>query len=181
MSLPASTPPEKTLQRVLLISAIDGWSLIGIAAIGTLLALALGDLSGAFVGLMAVVAGTIELRGRSRLVRRDAAGMRLLVRAQMFLLAVLLVYCASRLGSFDEGLVQDMVQENLTPEMEAALLESGIQRADVVPAVKVMFYLIYGTVAFVSLLCQGGLALYYRSRTPRVTEALATPPQSPLA
>jgi hypothetical protein len=181
MTQPATTPAEKVLARVLLVSAIDGWSLIAIAALGTPLALALGDLSGAFLGLLIVAAGMNELRGRSRLVRRDASGMRLLVRTQMLLLAVILVYCVSRLGSFDEGLVQDVVRENLTPEMEALLQENGIGRADIVPAVKLMFHFIYATVAVVSILCQGGLAYYYRSRTPRVAEALAAPPQSPLA
>jgi hypothetical protein len=176
--MPASPPAlsEKILARVLLVSAIDGWSLLGVAALGTLLALALGDLSGAFVGFMAAFAGGIELRGRRRLLHRDASGMRLLKNAQLYLLAVILTYCATRLGSFDEGLVQDLVRENLTPDMEAALQESGIGRGDIVPAVKVMFHAIYLTVAIVSLLCQGGLMLYYRSRTPQVTAALATPP-----
>lgn len=172
------TPPEKILRHVLLIAALDGWSVVAIAGLGSLVALALGDLSGLCVGLMLVAAGTIEFRGRGRLVRRDATGMRLLIRAQMIILVVILVYCASRLGSFDEGLVQDAVRENLTPDMEAMLQESGIGRADIVPAVKVMFYTIYGTVAFVSLVCQGGLSLYYRSRAPRVTEALAGSPGS---
>jgi len=38
------------------------------------------------------------------------------------------------------------------------------------------FYATYGTVAVLSLVFQGGLALYYRSRTARVTAALAAPP-----
>lgn len=180
MSLPPPHPAEKSLRRVLLVSALDGWSVAVIAGVGTLLALALGDLSGAATGLLILVAGATELRGRARLRRKDATGMKLLVRAQLFLLTVILVYCATRLGSFDEGLVQDTVRENLTPDMEAALLESGIARGDIVPAVKMMFYVLYGTVAFVSLLCQGGLILYYRSRATRVAEALAAPPPAPL-
>ena len=43
MSPPAPTPPEKALKRVLLIGAIDGWSIIVIASLGSLLTLALGD------------------------------------------------------------------------------------------------------------------------------------------
>lgn len=175
MSQPVPSPAEKSLRRVLLVSAVDGWSVIAIAGLGTLLALALGDLSGACVGLLIVFAGIIELRGRGRLRRRDAQGMNLLVRAQLFLLAVILVYCATRLGSFDEGYVQEMVKENLTPDLEAALQEGGIARGDIVPAVKLMFYVLYGTVASVSLLCQGSLILYYRSRIARVREALGAP------
>lgn len=172
MPTPVPTPAEKTLRRVLLIAVIDGWSVIGVAALGTLLALALGDLSSLVVGLLILAAGIVELRGRGQLLRRNAAGMRLLVRAQLALLAVILVYCVSRLGSFDEGLVLD----NLTPDLEAMLKENGLERGDIVPAVQMMFYAAYGTVALVTVLFQGGLALYYRSRTPRVTEALAAPP-----
>ena len=174
MPPPAPTPPEKILARVLLVSAIDGWSVITLAGFGVLLALALGDLSGAFTGLLIVTAGIIELTGRRRLLRGDAGGMKRLVQAQLFLLAVILVYCATRLGGFDP----ELVMSNLTPEMEAALAESGIARADVVPAVQVLFYLVYGLVALVSVVCQGGLILYYRSRTARVAEALATPPSA---
>lgn len=171
------TPADKVLRRVLLISVIDAWSVIAISALGSLLALVLGDFSGVFVGLLVIIAGVMELRGRARLVRRDAKGMRLLVRAQLFLLAVILVYCVSRLGSFDA----ETAMANLTPDMQAALTEAGITRADVLPLVRIAFYTAYGTVAVVSIFFQGGLALYYRSRTPLVTEALAAPPQSPLA
>ena len=175
MSTPAPSPAAKTLQRVLLVSALDGWSVIGIAALGTLLALALGDLSSLITGLLLVAAGIVELRGRGQLLRRNAGGMRLLVRAQLSLLAVILVYCVTRLGSFDQGLVLDY----LTPAMEAMLKDNGLERADIVPAVQMLFYVVHGTVALVTILFQGGLTLYYRSRTAKVTEALCAPPMDP--
>src|SRR5258708_16432877 len=99
MTAPQPTPAQKALKRVLLVSAIDGWSVIVIAALGTLLTLLLGDLSGVGVGLLVLIAGLQELRARRRLQRRDPAGMKHLVRAQLFLLAVLLVYCAPRRGT----------------------------------------------------------------------------------
>lgn len=172
MTVPAPTPSEQILRRVLLVAALDGWSVVAVAGLGTLLALLLGDLSGGLVGVLAVAAGVIELRGRGRLQRGDASGMRLLVRAQLFLLTVILVYCASRLGSFDA----ETALANLTPEMEAVLKENGVERADVLPLVQLMFYAVYGTVAVVSVLFQGGLTLYYRSRTGAVHAALSLPP-----
>lgn len=152
MSVPASTLQEKTLKRVLLVSAIDGWSIIVIAGLGTLLTLVLGEFSGLLVGLLVMLAGAIELRGRRRLLRREASGMNLLVRAQLFLLSVILVYCVSRLGSFDG----ETALANLTPEMEAMLKEAGLERADVLPLVQMMFYVVYCTVAFVSVLFRVG-------------------------
>lgn len=170
MSTPS--PAEKALKRIVTISLLNGWSVAVIAGIGTLLALALGDLLGAFIGLLAVVAGWMEIRGNGKLRRRDPAGLKWLVRAQLFLLTVILAYCASRLGSYDE----EVMLANLTPDMEALLQEAGIGRADVVPLVRMAFYGLYGTVAVMVGLYQGGLALYYRSRVKVVTEALTARP-----
>jgi hypothetical protein len=184
MTVPPTTPQEKILKRVLLVSAIDGWGIIGVAALSLVLTLLFGELLGVAVSLLVLAAGVMEIRGRRQLQRRDPTGMKWLVRAQLFLLTVMLVYCARCLGSFDAGYVQDQ----LIPEVRQNLLLAGINFDDVlkesnltanelVPLVHIMFVVIYGTVAFVSLLFQGGLALYYRSRTRVVTEALATPPE----
>lgn len=170
--LPSTALPEKTLKRVLLVSAIDGWSVTVIAALGTLLTLVLGDYSTLFAGLLILAAGVMELRGRRRLTRRDAGGMQQLVRAQLFLLAVILVYCASRLGSYD----QEAMLANLTPDMKALLQESGVEVAEILPLVRMVFLATYGIVAVLSLAFQGGLILYYRRKTPLVTEALIAPP-----
>ena len=172
MTSPAPTPPEKVLQRVLVISAIDGWSVIVIAALGMLLTLVLGDLSGLVVGALVLTAGIMELRARRRLRRRDITGMKHLVRAQLLLLSVILVYCASRLGSYD----QESMLANLTPDMKAMLKESGVDVAEITPLVQMAFFATYGLVALLTLFFQGGLILYYRSRIPHVTDALSAPP-----
>ena len=166
------TPDEKAYRRVLAIAAFDGWSIVGIAAAGSLLALAFGDLGGLAVGALIASAGAMELHGRKRLKRRDATGMRWLVRSQMFLLAVILVYCISRLASFDA----ESAMGNLTPDMAAMLKESGLEQGDILPMVHTMFLVMYGSVAIISTLYQGGMALYYRSRVARVTAAIAAPP-----
>ena len=175
MTTTEPTKQEKALKRVLRYSRLNGWSVVIIAGLGVLLALALGDLVGAFIGLLVGVAGWMELRGHHKLKRRDPDGMTWLVRSQMFLLSVILVYCASRLGSFDN----DTMLSGLTPEMESLLKESGIERADIVPMVRLAFFSTYITVAVVTVLYQGGMALYYRSRTKLVTEALKAAPILP--
>src|SRR5262245_34543338 len=134
--LPEPTPQEKILQRVLFISVVDGWSIAVLAVLGSLASLLLGDLTGVFIGGLVLTAGIMELRGRGRLRRRDASGMKLLVRAQLFLLSVILVYCVSRLGSFDA----ETVMGNLTPEMDASLRELGLTRAEVLAYTRIMFY-----------------------------------------
>lgn len=166
------SPAEQTLQRVRTVSRLNGWSVVVIASLGSLLALALGDLSSLFIGLCVVAAGTLEVRGNRQLKRRDPDGMKWLIRSQLFLLTVMLVYCVGRLGSFDA----DTAMASLTPDMEAILKEAGLERADILPLVRMTFLSTYLAIAATCLVYQGGLALYYRSKVRLVTEALTTPP-----
>lgn len=173
MITPEPTKAEKTLKRVLFISAFDGWSVIAIAALGTLITLLFGDYSGVGVGLLIAGAGWMELRGRKQLKRRDTAGMKTLARSQLLLLSVILVYCTMRLASFDDATAMG----NLTPDLESLLQEAGIQKAEILPLVRTAFLAIYGGVALGTLIYQGGMIFYYRARTNLVTEALATSPR----
>lgn len=175
MTIPAPTPSQKALKRVLTVSRLDGWSVMVVAGLGTLLTLVLGDWLGTGIGLLIGGAGWMEVHGHKILKRRDPAGMKWLIRSQLFLLALILAYCASRLGSFDEG----TVLANLTPDMQAMLKEAGIEKADILPIVHLAFLVLYGGVAVVSLIYQGGMTLYYRSRVRLVTEALAVSPMPP--
>ncbi|MEO6993363.1 MAG: hypothetical protein ABI273_07020 [Lacunisphaera sp.] len=167
------TEAEKAMKRVLRISRFNGWSVIIIAALGALITLAMGDISGMAVGVLIAVAGWMEVRGHKLLKKRNPDGMKALVRSQMFLLAIILVYCATRLGSFDSGAVLG----NVTPDMESMLKEAGINKADVVPMVRTAFFAGYGIFALLTLFYQGGMALYYRAKTPLVLEALRTLPR----
>jgi len=160
---------------VLTVSRLNGWGVAIFAVLGVLVALVMGDLLGIAICLFVLASGWMEIRGNRKLQRRDPDGMKWLVRSQMFLLAVILAYCARCLGSFDS----DTVMANLTPDMEAMLKESGIEKADILPLVHKMFFVLYGAVALTSLLYQGGLALFYRGKTARVTEVLTRPPLVP--
>lgn len=173
MISPEPTKQDKALKRVLTISRLNGWSVVVFAAIGTLITLVIGDFSGMAIGVLIGVAGWMEIRGHKKLTRRDPEGMKLLVRSQLFLLAVILVYCAGRLGSFDDG----TVMASLTPDMEALLKEAGINKTDILPLVRTAFFAGYGGFALATLLYQGGMALYYRGKTLAVTEALTAAPK----
>jgi hypothetical protein len=101
--------------------------------------------------------------------------MKLLVRSQTLLLSVILIYCVTRLGSFDA----DTAMGNMTPDMAASLKEIGLERGDILSMVRTTFFVTYIAVAVVTVLYQGGMALYYRRKTALVTEALAAPPVVP--
>lgn len=186
MTTPAPTPAEKTLKRVLVIAAFDGWSLIIVAGLSLLLTLLLVEPVGIVLSLLVLTAGMIEFRGRRALKNSDAeTGMKLLVRSQLFLLAVILIYCARSIGSFDADYVKeqvipavsDMYQSLLGINLAEYLQQAGLTVADLVPLAHKAFLILYGSVAFISTLYQGGMAWYYRSRTRLVTEALTPRPQ----
>ena len=172
--MPTSTlsPAEISLQRLLTVSRLNGWSVIVISSLGSLLALAIGDLLSTLIGLLVLAAGLLEVRGHRQLQQRDPAGLTLLVRSQLFLLAVMLVYCAGRLGSFDA----DTALASLTPDMEIILAEAGLDKSSLLPLVRTAFFALYSAVAAITLIYQGGLALFYRSKIKLVTEALTAPP-----
>jgi hypothetical protein len=190
MTTPPVTPQARALKGVLRLSAIDSWSIVVIAGLSLLLTLATFELMGIMISALVLAGGLIEMRGRKALQRRDATtGMKLLVRAQLLILTVLLVYCARCLGSFDAGYVRDelipeanqMLLATLGISLSDFLAESGMTVEELVTKAHLTFVLLYSTVAALSLLFQGGLALYYRNRTQLVGEALAVPPQPPLA
>jgi hypothetical protein len=175
MTAPPPNPAQLALKRVSGFSRLNGWSVVIVAALGGLLALLLGDWLSFGLGGLVGGLGWLEVKGSRMLRRRDPEGMKWLIRSQLLLLGLILAYCASRLGSFDA----DTAMANLTPDMEAVLKEAGLTRADILPLVRQMFLALYISVALASILYQGGLALYYRSKTPLVTEALTIPPEPP--
>jgi hypothetical protein len=174
MPTPTLSPAEISLQRVLTVSRLNGWSVVVISALGSLLALAMGDLLSALIGLLVLAAGLMEVRGHRQLQQRNPAGLILLVRSQLFLLAVMLVYCAGRLGSFDA----DTALASLTPDMEVMLAEAGLDKSSLLPLVRTAFFALYSVVAAITLIYQGGLALFYRSKIKFVTQALTAPPSA---
>lgn len=167
-----TSDPARTLKRVRRLSRINGWSVAVVAGLAALVSLLFGDLIGLVVGLVAVASGVMEIYGGRCLGRREAGGMAWLVRAQLTLLGVILVYATSRLASFDA----DTAMGNLTPDMATALKEAGIEPTDVLPLVQLAFYGFYGAVMIATIVYQGGLSLYYKSRTARVKQALAAAP-----
>jgi hypothetical protein len=168
--MPSLTPPA-ALQRILRLSAFNGWSVVIVAGLGTLLSVLLVQPVGIALGLLIAGGGVMELRGRRRLRRGDSSGMPLLVRAQLLVLGVVAVYVVTRLFSFDA----ETVLGNVTPEMQAVFDEAGVDPRDLLPVVRLAFYAAYGVILAVVIIYQGCLARYYHRRRALVEQALAGP------
>ncbi len=158
--------PEETLARVYRLARMDGLSVTLIASVFAVMAALARDIPGASVGLLVAGAGAVELHGTGLLRFGDARGMNWLVASQIFLLGSVLAYCAVRLFHLEvppiPAELQDMVatsaaQLKMTPEAYLRFVHR----------------LTLWIVASVSILYQGGMAIYYLRRRDAVTRALA--------
>ncbi len=176
-------PPEEVLRRVVRLARLNGWSVALVAGLGVLLSLVLLDPIGFAVCGLVGLGGVMEIHGQRMLVRRDAGGMRWLVRAQFVVGAVIVSYAASRILSFDAGYLQQEAIPNLRAMLTSVgmnlddLLEPlGLDAGTIVPFVRLMVVVLYGSLLLATLVYQGGLALHYRHRTEAVEAALRAPP-----
>lgn len=167
---------EKSLRRVLLVSAIDGWSIAIFAGLCTLASLLFGEWLGVSIGTVVTFAGILELHGRTRLINGDVRGLSWLVRVQILILAIIWLYAFRNLLAYDEAAMMAAI----TPEMRDLLTQSGIAMSDLQALMKPGYYGLYLTVMGVTLLFQGGLALYYFSRRTQITTALSSRQTQPL-
>jgi hypothetical protein len=176
----SDTPAEKSLRRVLFVSALDGWSVAFVAGFSTLLSLLFSGWIGVVIGALITAGGIIELRGRNRLMRGDAGGMSALVCAQLIILGTFWIYSAGNLLAYDEA----AIMAQITPDIREAMSQLGVTVADLQAMMKPVFFGFYLVIMLVTLLFQGGLALYYHSRRAKVAAALAArspaPPAMPL-
>jgi pyrimidine-nucleoside phosphorylase len=187
------TPAEKALASVLKFSRLNGWSVIIIAGVCAVLSLMLlGDLLGALVCVLVVLAGMMEVRGNRLLQRRNIAGMKSLVNAELWLLAIIAGYCVRQLTHFDAEYLRDQVlpevRNRLTasPDIRELLSVLGVSVDDIVRdlgskdiifQVRLALFVLYGGVLVLTVIYQGGMVLYYRRKAALVAEALSVPSQ----
>jgi hypothetical protein len=87
------------------------------------------------------------------------------VRGQLVLLATILIYAGYQLTHFDPQPLRQIVP----PDLERQVAEAGMSMDTFL---RELYVLGYGTVGFVALLYQGGLALYFHTRRAVIQQAL---------
>ena len=148
---------------------MDGWCMTLFSGFCTSLSLWLGEWSGAAVGAVVMTSGITTLCSRKRLMSGDASGMVWLLRAQLAVLAIVFLYVMENLRAYDAA----ALMARLTPEMRGMLEQYGVLPTDLEPLLKPMYFAVYLLVMGGTLLFQGGLALFYKTRRGRVTAELA--------
>ena len=171
--------PAEVLAKVLRVAGIDGFTLVFIAGGFGLVSAFATDWLGAGVGGLAAGAGLIELHGRRRLKAGDLGGVTSLVRSQLILLAIILLYVAYQLYGFDPQPLLIKVEEALASTQRSlglevvSLAESySLTDKQFLELAKLTIHGAYVAVGLASILCQGGLAYYYHRREHVVAKAL---------
>jgi hypothetical protein len=157
--------PSERLRRLLRVAKLDGMSILGVAGAFALISAAARDVTGAVIGLLVAAAGAIELHGATLLRAANMKGMRWLVSSQLYLMAVMMTYCAY-------GLVRPDIaswKQHLPEEFADQVQQAGMT---VYEALLGFLRMVYIGVALVTLLYQGGMTIYYLRRRAVVAAAL---------
>ncbi|PTY07556.1 hypothetical protein DB347_04785 [Opitutaceae bacterium EW11] len=160
--------PHETLRRVIGLARIDGRIVLWLSGCFALLSAGAHDATGAIAGCAAAGAGAMEVHGATLLVHGSQRGVDWLVRAQLVLLATILIYVAFRITQFDP----QMIESRITPEIEQRIRDVPLTREQFVEMCRILSYVVYSVVGFVSLIYQGGMARYYAKRRQTIELAL---------
>lgn len=157
--------PSEILRRVLRVARFDGTCVLWVAGTCALISASFRDVTGAVVGLLVAGAGAIELHGVGLLHAREERGMRWLVSSQFCVMASILGYAALRLSSPDI----ETLRKAVAPEVAEQIRLAGMTVDQFLYG---MVHFVYFAVVVATILCQGGVALYYLRRVAAVTAAL---------
>jgi hypothetical protein len=147
------------VRRAVSVARLNGWS-IGIFAGLTLLG-AFMSWWGLFLGLGMGVVAYVEFNGAARLRKLDPSATKMLALNQLFLGALLLSYAVYSLWMARYGASQFADYIAQSPELKPMLAQAE-------DLARLIYYLMYGTLAAVAIFVQGGNALYYHSRRKHI-------------
>ena len=158
--------PSEILARVLHVATLDGRLLMIVAGTLAILHAAAYQATGAIIGCLVAGAGALELHGTGMLRLGDARGMNWLVRSQLVLLAIMLIYASVKLLTPAELIMKEI---HFTDELTQTLEQTGLSKLQFAR----LFQLVaYPTIGLVTLLYQGAMAIYYHRRRAAVSTAL---------
>ena len=161
--------PSVLYKKIMRISTINAWSVTVIAGAFTLLNLLSLSVPGILVGAAVTIAGPLELHGQKILQTEPERARQRMIGSQIWLIVCVLSYCAWRLLSLDPD--NPFVVFGEAAQVFELVAIFGIPKAYLASLFVQAFYITYGLIAALTLIFQGGLALYYRSRIGRLIRA----------
>ncbi|HMC10217.1 MAG TPA: hypothetical protein VKH44_02960 [Pirellulaceae bacterium] len=171
--LAAARERAKAIRKAARVAGFNGWTTAAAAAFSAMFLLFDRSPVAIAITLGLSIITYNEFRGRKRLLNFDASAATMLGWNQLGLLAMIVVYCLwSLLGSAGEA---DAVRAELKSysDLDAALGAAGGFEG----MFKTVSYGLYGGVIVLSVIFQGGNALYYFTRRRHVEDFIAETPQ----
>ena len=168
---------HKKIQRALSISKYNGWSIALFSGLVVLISLFLGDFTSVGVGLLVVLAGSMEVCGHHLLKRGRRSAILWLSGSQLWLFLVIVTYAVAQIVFFDLarllsatlGLIQAVVDRakafGLLSASDLDLIQTVVRDEEAIrELLTTAFYATYVGVILTVFLYQGGLFLFYQSR-----------------
>ena len=171
--LAAARERAKAIRKAARVAGFNGWTTAAAAAFSAMFLLFDRSPVAIAITLGLSIITYNEFRGRKRLLNFDASAATMLGWNQLGLLAMIVVYCLwSLLGSAGEA---DAVRAELKSysDLDAALGAAGGFEG----MFKTVSYGLYGGVIVLSVIFQGGNALYYFTRRRHVEDFITETPQ----
>ncbi len=155
---------------------VSGVTILAIGLFGVPFAISGLVYYGSLYGLLVVAAictvGMVELKGAARFRRADPGAATLLGCNQLAFLALIIVYCATRMILFSPDEWQSVLQSSQLSSGtagDARVAQAtndllGDAEARIGPLLSLAVYGFYSLVILLSVIFQGGLAIYYFTR-----------------
>lgn len=163
----------KSIRKAARVAAFNGWTTaLAAACSGMFLLFDRGPVAIVLTLGLSIVAYN-EFRGRKRLLNFDPSGATLLGWNQLGLLAMIIAYCVWMLtGSSAEAASALSAQMQSTSEREVLDMLGDLEGL-----YKTVTLAVYGGVIVLSVIFQGGNALYYFTRRRHVEDFIAETPE----
>lgn len=159
---------SEVLRHVLRVARFDGVTVLCLAGFFALVSAGSGDVSGAAFGLLIAAAGAVELHGMGLIRSADRRGMSWLIGSQLYLMSVVLGYVGYRVANPDSDPIVRIAKTALTEQIRQAGLDPVQFMAEFPRELR----LLYLAVAGLTVLYQGGMAIYYMRRRGAVEAAI---------
>lgn len=153
-----ATPDQRRLRSTLYIARLDGWSLVVLAGLAALYGAFSRQPTIALIGSGIALCGGLEVSAARRLQRRDSRALWILPTLQLTVLALVLNYAWYRWHHADGELLLQLLPAISRQSLEAQLPDADDQAMLLTIALRIIAV----ALALGAVLCQGGLALWYR-------------------
>jgi hypothetical protein len=170
--LSAARDRAKTIRKAARVAGFNGWTTAAAAAFSAMFLLF--DRSPAAIAItlgLSIVAYN-EFRGRKRLLNFDPRAATMLGWNQLGLLAAIVIYCLWMLSGTSAEAANAMSQFNSANERELLSMVGDLEGL-----YKTASLALYGGAIVLSVLFQGGNAIYYFTRRRHVEDFIAETPQ----